>query len=98
MLGLALILVLSQPTVALVLANRTEIVAVRDAEREYRQLERLKHRNAEQVKRFAALVQALGVRPSNELLACANLDPARHQPLCETLRGRRVPLQRSGRQ
>lgn len=95
-LGLALAIALS-PTVALVFADRTVIVSVTDAEKEYAKLEKVKHRTDEQDKRFAALVQALGVRQSRRLTehqACAERHPDRHQPLCETIRGRRLPLQK----
>ena len=97
MLELVLALVLQLPPdhkVALVFDGRTEIVEVAKAEQQLRRLERKRHRTQDDDKRRAALVIALGTRPENEYHACADLDPLRHQPLCETIRGRRLPLQR----
>lgn len=47
-------------TVALVFADRTEIVSVVDAKREFAQLDALTTRTEKQAKRHAALVLALG--------------------------------------
>ena len=91
-LGLALALQATEPprTVALVLADRTVIVTVTEAEKEFAQLEKLKVRTGDQEKRFAALVWALGTLGHNERLVCVD-----HQPLCRVLEsgGRRLPLQ-----
>lgn len=92
------VVLLSSPTLALVFADRTEIVSVQSAQREFKRLERMRMRDSNQSKRYAALVQALGVqRELTEYQACATGDPARHQPLCETIRGRRLPLQKLSR-
>ncbi len=75
-------------TVALAFENhRFEIVAIEQARKEFNALVKLQSRTAEQEKRFAALVWALGIIPT-DFIVCEG-----HQPLCETTRGRRLPLQ-----
>lgn len=99
MLGLALILVLSQQpqTVALLLNNGegTVIVSLDSAQREYGQLLTIdpEQRTEMQRLRFAALTIALGTLPDDRRIATCE---SGHQPLCETQRGVRRPLQRSG--
>lgn len=100
MLGAEIVLLLAlaqQPrTVALIFPDRREVISVVMAEKEHAKLTKVKHHTDQQARRYAALVQALGVRSSlTEHQACATLHPDRHQPLCETIRGRRLPLQRS---
>ena len=59
-LSFALLQVPSADTVALVFADRTEIVTVQAAEREHAALAAVMILSKEQEKRHAALVQALG--------------------------------------
>lgn len=101
MLGAEIVLVFAlvqQPrTVMLIFADHRETISVVVAEKEWARLARLKRHTSKQYERYAALTQALGVQSSlTEHQACAALHPDRHQPLCETIRGRRLPLQRSG--
>lgn len=94
-LALTMTAVLAQPQprtepalVALAFENhRFEMVALDQARREFAALASLKSRTPEQQKRYAALVWALGTIPTHYTVCDG------HQPLCETTRGRRVPLQ-----
>ena len=98
MLGAEIVLLLAlaqQPrTVALVIDGRVQIVALVDAERLYEAIgsKSLADWTDEDRKLHAALTVALGTL-RQDVSTC----PSTHQPLCETIRGRRLPLQRSER-
>lgn len=97
MLGAEIVLLLAlvqQPrTVALVIDGQMQTMALVDAERLYEAI------NSKSVtlwtdddrKLHAALTATLGTL-RQDISTC----PDTHQPLCETIRGRRLPLQRSG--
>lgn len=74
---------------ALIIDGRTVIVSVTEAEKEFEQLDNVKHRTRRQRKRHAALVQALGVRQTYYSICDGPTG------WCETVKscGRRLPLQ-----
>lgn len=99
MLGAELVLLLTlqlppDHKVALTFADRTEIARLVDAEREFAELDKLATRTDEQAKRHAALNLALGTLPDDRRIARCK---SGHQPLCDTQRGVRRPVQRSER-
>lgn len=91
-LALALSLTLQSPPpsdrITLIFAEGQVHTTVADAEAQYAKLNKIKRRTLAQEKWHAALTAALGTR-RQDVSTC----PDNHVPRCETLRGRRLPLQ-----